>query len=86
LSYNHECPQASPIFTDPTQVIRNFYYPQIQPVIHPVEIINRHHCVPIPQHMVACCVKDEVCTISSRNGNSRNSDSKARVSRVKKKK
>jgi spore coat protein D len=86
LSYNHQCPQADPIYTDPTQVIRNFYYPQTLPVIHPIEIINRHYCVPVPQHMVTCTVKDEVCTISSSNTRKKDLGHKARISRIKSKK
>lgn len=66
MAYQHQCPTASPIYTAPTQVYNNMYYPQVVPVVHPVEIINQHHCVPVPQHYVTYTVKDEVCTTSDR--------------------
>ncbi|OMF13062.1 hypothetical protein BK127_20925 [Paenibacillus sp. FSL H7-0331] len=89
LAYNNnfQCPPADPVFTDPTQVIRNYYYPQPVPVIHPVEVINRHHCVPVPHHFVSCTVKDEVCTVSSRSMKKRDAGgARAKVSRTKLKK
>ncbi|SDD15323.1 hypothetical protein SAMN02799630_02255 [Paenibacillus sp. UNCCL117] len=60
MAYCHNCPPLSPIVTAPTQVYNNFYYPQAQPIVHPVEVINQHHCVPVPQHYVTYTEKDVV--------------------------
>ncbi|NTZ18369.1 hypothetical protein EXW96_12535 [Paenibacillus sp. JMULE4] len=45
------CPPADPIIQRPTQVFRDFYHPQLVQVIHPIEVINRHHCVPVFKHV-----------------------------------
>ncbi|MEK8130665.1 hypothetical protein WMW72_22415 [Paenibacillus filicis] len=65
MAYCHNCPPLSPIVTDPTQVYNNYYYPQAQPIVHPVEVINKHHCVPVPQHFVTYSSKDEIVMVSS---------------------
>jgi len=64
MAFQPYCPQASPIVTNPTQVVNSVYHPQLVPVIHPVEIINQHHCVPVYQHMVTYSVKNEMCRTS----------------------
>ncbi|MBD2844986.1 hypothetical protein IDH44_07275 [Paenibacillus sp. IB182496] len=61
------CPQASPITTAPTQVYNNIYHPQAQPIIHPIEVINQHHCVPVPQHYYTCSVKDVMVSTDRRS-------------------
>ena len=36
----------------PTQYcVRDYYTPQVVPVIHPVVNVNRHHIVGVPQHI-----------------------------------
>ncbi|GGG03280.1 hypothetical protein [Paenibacillus abyssi] len=62
----YHCPPAGPIYDPPRVVYNDYFYPQIVPVIHTVEIVNRHHCVPIPKHITQFKVRDEFCTISSR--------------------
>lgn len=59
-SHSRCCPPTDPIMTDPRRVIRNFYHPQLVQVIHPVEIVNRHHCVPVFQHCYSYSERDEV--------------------------
>lgn len=44
------CMSFPPIVCDTQVVTRDFFHPRPQPVIHPVEIVNRHHFVPVPQH------------------------------------
>ncbi|MCM3171078.1 MULTISPECIES: hypothetical protein [Paenibacillus] len=56
---NHFCPPVCPIVCDPIQVVQDYYIPQIVPVIHPIEVIKKHHCVPIPHHMYPVVVKEE---------------------------
>ncbi|GBF76190.1 hypothetical protein PA598K_04640 [Paenibacillus sp. 598K] len=63
--------QLSPIVTEPTMLYNNVFHPQAQPIIHPVEVINQHHVVPVPQHYTTCSVKDVWCSgRSSRNSRS----------------
>lgn len=57
MSCRPYCP-TSQVVDPPVQVYRDFYHPQIVQVIHPVEIINRHHCVPVPQHCYTYSVKN----------------------------
>ncbi|AEI42132.1 hypothetical protein [Paenibacillus mucilaginosus] len=55
-----KCPTQR-VFDPPRKVYRDFYHPQIVEVIHNVEIVNRHHCVPVPCHIVTYTVRDEFC-------------------------
>ncbi|MCZ8522821.1 MULTISPECIES: hypothetical protein [Paenibacillus] len=55
-----KCPTRR-VVDPPRTVYRDFYHPQIVEVIHNVEIVNRHHCVPVPCHIVTYTVRDEFC-------------------------
>lgn len=58
-----KCPTET--VTDPPSVVyEDYYHPQIVQVIHPVEIVRRHHCVPVPQHIYTYSIRDEICNIS----------------------
>jgi hypothetical protein len=54
------CPPADPIMAAPRRIVRDFYHPQLVQVIHPVEIVNRHHCVPVFQHKCQYSERDEI--------------------------
>ena len=41
---------VEPIICEPQVVCRDYYRPQVVPVIHPYEVINRIHSVPVYQH------------------------------------
>jgi hypothetical protein len=71
MSYNEVCPAQAPIYTEPTVVYRDHYIPQPVQVIHPVEIVDRYHCVPVPQHIVQYQCRQEQAVICS-NKPSRN--------------
>jgi hypothetical protein len=58
--HGFHCP-ATQVVDPPTVVYRDFYHPQLVQIIHPIEIINRHHCVPVPHHTYTYSVKDEFC-------------------------
>ncbi|GAB6929582.1 hypothetical protein JCM10914A_35650 [Paenibacillus sp. JCM 10914] len=45
------CPHVSPIVCDPIVVIRDHFVPQIVPVIHPIKVVDKVHCVPVEQHI-----------------------------------
>jgi hypothetical protein len=60
------CPES--LIIDPPQVIyTDTFHPQIINVIHPIEIINRDHCVPVTQHFFTVNFKDEFCSIAGTN-------------------
>lgn len=55
-----KCP-TSRVVDPPNVVVNDVYHPQVVQVIHPIEIINRHHCVPVFEHLYTCVVRDEFC-------------------------
>lgn len=46
------CPPVAPIVCEPIVVVRDHFVPQIVPVIHPIQVIDKVHCVPVEQHVV----------------------------------
>lgn len=53
-----QCPTSRVV--DPPQVVyRDIFLPQVVEVIHPIEIVNRFHCVPVPKHCYTVTVRDE---------------------------
>ncbi|UJF34260.1 hypothetical protein [Paenibacillus hexagrammi] len=61
-----ECPPTDPIMTSPQRVVRDHYHPQVVQVVHPIEIVNRHFCVPVYQHVYTCSERDEFCGMDPR--------------------
>lgn len=57
-----KCPTQS-VVDPPYPVYKDYYHPQIVQVIHPIEVIRRHHCVPIPQHIYTYTTKDVFCGV-----------------------
>ena len=53
--------QLSPIVCPEQTVFKNFYHTASQPIVHPVNIVNQHHTIPVPQHFCAYSVKDVNC-------------------------
>ena len=49
------CPPVSPIVCEPIVIVRDHYVPQIVPVIHPVQIVDKIHCVPVEHHVYEYC-------------------------------
>lgn len=45
------CPPVSPIVCEPIVVVRDHYVPQIVPVIHPIKVVDKIHCVPVEKHI-----------------------------------
>lgn len=66
MAYNSNCPPVSPIVCPPTVINNDIFIPQPVEVIHPIEIVNRYHCVPVYQHVTTVVCKDEQVTVSSR--------------------
>ncbi|WP_211745473.1 hypothetical protein [Paenibacillus sp. Marseille-Q4541] len=55
----HCCPTLKPIVCDPVHVVKNHYHKAVQPIIHPVEIVNKHHVIPVPCHEWAVVEREE---------------------------
>ena len=71
------CPPVGPTQTAPAQqVVQNVYHPTLVPVVHPINIVKKHHCVPVYQHCTVVTVTDEMANVSSYK--SRKSRRKAR--------
>lgn len=62
--HGHHCP-AQTVFDPPVRVVRNIYHPQLVRVIHPIEVVNRHHCVPVYEHCYTVIEKNEQCSVSA---------------------
>ncbi|MGN7381026.1 CotD family spore coat protein [Paenibacillus sp. SAFN-117] len=58
--HHNPCPPAKPVIAPTSRVVRDYYHPQVVPVIHPIEVVNRHHCVPVPCHYYTYSERDEV--------------------------
>ncbi|NWL89545.1 hypothetical protein DMN77_18505 [Paenibacillus sp. 79R4] len=57
---HNKCPEQT-VFDPPAAVYQDYFHPQVVNVVHPVEIIRRHHCVPVPNHQFCYSVKDVFC-------------------------
>jgi hypothetical protein len=51
MSDERHCRTAEPIFCPPRVVFRDRCVPRIVPIIHPIQIVERVHCVDIPHHI-----------------------------------
>lgn len=60
-----DCPTQT-VVDPPISVFEDVFHPQIIQVIHPIQIIRRHHCVPIPYHIVTYAESD-FCNVSNVN-------------------
>jgi hypothetical protein len=58
MSRCYNCPTQT-VADPPITRYANYYHPQIVQVIHPIEIVRRHHCVPVPVHCYTYTVRDE---------------------------
>lgn len=56
------CPPANAIYDPPEYVINDIYHQQVVPVVHTIETINQHHCVPVYHHIYEYKTKDVMCT------------------------
>lgn len=45
------CPPVSPIVCEPIVIVRDHFVPQIVPVIHPIKVVDKVHCVPVEKHI-----------------------------------
>lgn len=76
------CPATGPITAPANQIVENVYHPQMVQVVHPIQIIKRHHCVPVYCHVPVVTVTDEaaarVCSVGRKRHGKRGRTMKAR--------
>ncbi|HZG55635.1 hypothetical protein [Paenibacillus sp.] len=53
------CPAQGPIAAPTQTIVENVYHPMPVQVVHPIQIVKRHHCVPVYQHVTTVTVVDE---------------------------
>lgn len=55
-------PSTLPAIVAPSQtVVKNTFHTATQPIVHPVNVVNQHHTIPIPQHFCAYTYSDVNC-------------------------
>ncbi|WP_239613809.1 hypothetical protein [Cohnella mopanensis] len=58
-----DCPKCKgkAVFDPPQTVYEDYFHPQQVDVIHQIEVVRRHHCVPVYNHVTTVSVKDVYC-------------------------
>ncbi|NIK77186.1 hypothetical protein FHS15_002311 [Paenibacillus castaneae] len=67
------CPTVR-VYDPPRTVINDVFHPQIVEVVHQINVVTRHHCVPVEKHLYQYCYHDETQgqeEHNSRSGHSR---------------
>lgn len=77
------CPPVDPIICDPIVIVRDHFIPQIVPVIHPIKVVDKVHCVPVQKHVYAWEHEEEGCATVSSKSTSKKRSAKASRSRNK---
>ena len=60
MSDHPKC-NSKAVFDPPQTVYEDYYHPQHVDVIHQIQVIRRHHCVPCYHHKTSVSVKDVYC-------------------------
>jgi len=55
------CPPVKKV-CPPKVICRDVFHPQPVEIIQPIEIVNRHYCVPVPYVVTTVTVRDEFVT------------------------
>lgn len=84
------CPTVR-VYDPPVTVTRDVFHPQIVEVVHQVNVVTRHHCVPCEKHLYEYCYVDENQVGGEQENRSnrshkRNKSERSYISRAKKKK
>ncbi|CAM4466874.1 hypothetical protein FHS16_003200 [Paenibacillus endophyticus] len=83
------CPTVR-VYDPPVTVVNDVFHPQIVEVVHQINVVNRHHCVPCEKHLYQYCYQDEVASEQNSNNSNRSQrrhrSGKSYISKSKKKK
>ncbi|MFD3274244.1 hypothetical protein ACE3MS_29545 [Paenibacillus dendritiformis] len=55
------CPSKA-VFDPPQYIFNKTYHPQQVDVVHPIEVINQHFCLPVFKHVFPVKEKDVFCS------------------------
>jgi hypothetical protein len=55
------------VYDPPVTVINDVYHPQIVEVVHVINVVDRHHCVPVEKHLYQYCHHNEVASENEGN-------------------
>ncbi|TYP71867.1 hypothetical protein [Paenibacillus methanolicus] len=72
------CPTET-IYDPPIRVVRDFFHPQRVQVVQIVEVVNRHHCVPVYEKVVQVVEREEDCTHHHHGGHATVAGEKAKT-------
>jgi hypothetical protein len=74
-----KCKCQTETIVDPTRIVfQDFFDPQIVQIIHPIEIVNRHHCIPVPEHIFTFTEREENCNTLNASVSSRKERKKSK--------
>lgn len=63
MSDHPKC-NSKAVFDPPQTVYEDYYHPQHVDVIHQIQVIRRHHCVPCYHHKTSVSVKTYIAATS----------------------
>jgi hypothetical protein len=57
-----QAPSTLPAIVAPSQtVVKNTFHTATQPIVHPINVVNQHHTIPVPEHFCAYSYSDVNC-------------------------
>jgi hypothetical protein len=57
-----QVPSTLPAIVAPSQtVVKDTFHTATQPIVHPINVVNQHHTIPVPQHFCAYSYSDVKC-------------------------
>ncbi len=71
------CPTVR-VYDPPVTVINDVFHPQIVEVVHQVNVVTRHHCVPVEKHFYQYCYHNENASEHEHRSNRSNRSNRSR--------
>lgn len=81
------CPTVR-VYDPPVTVTNDVFHPQIVEVVHQINVVTRHHCVPVERHLYQYCHQNEIASEHENRSNrshKRHRSEKSHISKSKKK-
>lgn len=75
--------QTDRVYDPPVTVFNDVFHPQIVEVVHQVNVVTRHHCVPCEKHIFEISFQDEG---GPQGGDSNESEGISSISKTKSRK
>lgn len=64
------CPTVR-VYDPPVTVTNDVFHPQIVEVVHQINVVTRHHCVPVERHLYQYCHQNEIASEQASEQNNR---------------